>query len=245
MCIRDSSRRCPKLARNQKPRTAAARSRTRRARRSRGTGAPLLSRARRSGRAPGAARHRSRRREPPPWFVCAAETDEEKSSAQTGRRRRNCFSRIRSFHFWKCKPFFPRHRKGADGPRKTHSHAHVLRNNPFTHASHSKCLSVRLSSRTRTCPRCVSVASRGTARFPSLPHAEMECLCGLFCSPRKSKHLPATVPSAALDRPRDARLTSSIPPHRCFVNNRTSSRMPWTAPPRCVSSRLESVGFWN
>lgn len=76
-------------------------------------------------------------------------------------------------------------------------------------------------------------------------HAEMECLCGLFCSPRKSKHLPATVPSAALDRPRDARLTSSIPPHRCFVNNRTSSRMPWTAPPRCVSSRLESVGFWN
>ena len=68
-------------------------------------------------------------------------------------------------------------------------------------------------------------------------HAEMECLCGLFCSPRKSKHLPATVPSAALDRPRDARLTSSIPPHRCFVNNRTSSRMPWTAPPRCVSSK--------
>jgi hypothetical protein len=111
-------------------------------------------------------------------------------------------------------------------------------NNPSKHASHFKCLSVRPSSRTRTCPRCVSVASRGTARFPSLQHAEMECVCGRFSSPREIlDHLPATVPSAALDRPRDAGLTASIPPHRCFANNRTSSRMPWTAPPRCVSSK--------
>jgi hypothetical protein len=111
-------------------------------------------------------------------------------------------------------------------------------NNPSKHASHFKCLSVRPSSRTRTCPRCVSVASRGTARFPSLQHAEMECVCGRFSSPREIlEHLPATVPSAALDRPRDAGLTASIPPHRCFANNRTSSRMPWTAPPRCVSSK--------
>lgn len=84
----------------------------------------------------------------------------------------------------------------------------------------------------------MSVASRGTARFPSLQHAEMECVCGRFSSPREIlDHLPATVPSAALDRPRDAGLTASIPPHRCFANNRTSSRMPWTAPPRCVSSK--------
>ena len=111
-------------------------------------------------------------------------------------------------------------------------------NNPPKHASHFTCLSVRPSSRTRTCPRCVSVASRGTARFPSLQHAEMECLCGRFSSPREIlEHLPATVPSAALDRPWDARLTAFIPPHCCFANNRTSSRMPWTAPPRCVSSK--------
>ena len=115
------------------------------------------------------------------------------------------------FHFWKCKPFFPRHRKGADGPRTSHSHAHVLRNNPSTHASHSKCLSVRLSSRTRTCPRCVSVASRGTARFPSLPHAETECLCGLSSLPPGKSNTFRRPPRArpSIDRgTRDSPLSS-------------------------------------
>ena len=84
--------------------------------------------------------------------------------------------------------------------------------------------------------RAVSVAS---ARGNGMP------LRAVFSSPREIEHLPATAPSAALDRPWDARLTAFIPPHCCFANNRTSSRMPWTAPPRCVSSRLESVGFWN
>jgi hypothetical protein len=147
---------------------------------------------------------------------------------------RNCKVPVLEVH----EPFFPRHRKGADGPRAMALARARAQNNPSKHASHFKCLSVRPSSRTRTCPRCVSVASRGTARFPSLQHAEMECLCGRFSSPREIlEHLPATVPSAALDRPRDAGLTASIPPHRCFANNRTSSRMPWTAPPRCVSSK--------
>ena len=76
--------------------------------------------------------------------------------------------------------------------------------------------------------RAVSVAS---ARGNGMP------LRAVFSSPREIEHLPATAPSAALDRPWDARLTAFIPPHCCFANNRTSSRMPWTAPPRCVSSK--------
>ena len=110
------------------------------------------------------------------------------------------------------------------------------RKQPVHSPSHSKCLSVRLSSRTRTCPRCVSVASavpRGFRRF----RAETGCLCGLSSLPPRNRTPSGDRPERGLDRPWDARLTAFIPPHCCFANNRTSSRMPWTAPPRCVSSK--------
>ena len=232
------SRRCPKLARNQKPRTAAARSRTRRARRSRGTAAAPPPRAGRSGRVRGDARHRSRRREPPPWFVCAAETDEEKSSAQTGRRRRNCFSRIRAIPLLEVQTVLP-----ATSERcRWSTHVALARARAQKQPVHSR-KSFQMSERKAviknadmsevrvrrvTRYRAVSVAS---ARGNGMP------LRAVFSSPREIEHLPATAPSAALDRPWDARLTAFIPPQCCFANNRTSSRMPWTAPPRCVSSK--------
>ena len=171
-------------------------------------------------------------------------------SQQTGRRSHATVFRVFGscsfhFHFWKCKPFFPRHRKGADGPRTSHSHAHVLRNNPSTHASHSKCLSVRLSSRTRTCPRCVSVASRGTARFPSLPHAETECLCGLSSLPpgksntfRRPPRARPSIDRGTRDSPLSSRPTAASritgPPAGC-----RGLRHPGASPRRRVRRLLE------
>ena len=73
------------------------------------------------------------------------------------------------------------------------------------------------------------------ARFPCFIDAR-KWNHSAVSSPREvlAKTVPSTVPVRCVDHAFSVKLTARIPPHHCLTTNRTCSRMPWTAPPRCV-----------
>ena len=73
------------------------------------------------------------------------------------------------------------------------------------------------------------------ARFPCFIDAR-KWNHSAVSSPREvlAKTVPSTVPVRCVDHAFSVKLTARIPPHHCSTTNRTCSRMPWTAPPRCV-----------
>ena len=127
----------------------------------------------------------------------------------------------------------------------SHSHAHVYDNPPLPF-SHLRCLSVRPLSRTRTCPRYGFVSSGGSARFPCILRANMESLAWLFPPGSWGDDRPGDRPGWYFRPSFWPKTDAFYPTPPKFYNNRTSSRMPWTAPPRYVSLQLSlASGVWH